>query len=63
MFTLAYQIGVSIPENTKETPVMIVSELCANGDLFDYIRNVPAPSLYKVVSSDFLHKFLSYLLT
>lgn len=29
---------------------MIVSELCANGDLFDYVRNVPAPSLYKVVS-------------
>ena len=29
---------------------MIVSELCTNGDLFDYIRNVPPPSLYKVVS-------------
>ncbi|EJD05707.1 kinase-like protein, partial [Fomitiporia mediterranea MF3/22] len=43
-------LGVSIPENTKETPVMIVSELCANGDLFDYVRNVPAPSLYKVLS-------------
>ena len=44
------QLGVSVPENTKETPVMIVSELCSNGDLFDYIRNVPPPSLYKVVS-------------
>jgi len=28
---------------------MIVSELCSNGDLFDYIRNVAAPSLHKVV--------------
>lgn len=28
---------------------MIVSELCSNGDLFDYIRNVNAPSLYRVV--------------
>lgn len=28
---------------------MIVSELCANGDLFDYIRNVSPPSLYRVV--------------
>jgi mitogen-activated protein kinase kinase kinase 13 len=43
------QIGVSIPENTKETPVMIVSELCTNGDLFDYVRNVPPPKLSKVV--------------
>lgn len=43
-------LGVSIPENTKETPVMIVSELCSNGDLFDYIRNVPAPKLGRVVS-------------
>lgn len=44
------QLGVSIPENTRETPVMIVSELCTNGDLFDYVRNVQPPSLYKVVS-------------
>jgi serine/threonine protein kinase len=29
---------------------MIVTELCANGDLFDYIRNVSPPSLYKVLS-------------
>jgi len=43
------QLGVSIPENTKETPVMIVSELCSNGDLFDYIRNVPPAPLHKVV--------------
>ncbi|KAJ7709587.1 hypothetical protein B0H17DRAFT_1324489 [Mycena rosella] len=43
-------LGVSIPENTRETPVMIVSELCSNGDLFDYVRNVPAPSLSKVLA-------------
>ncbi|KAF9564423.1 hypothetical protein CPC08DRAFT_705375 [Agrocybe pediades] len=43
-------LGVSIPENTKETPVMIISELCSNGDLFDYIRNTNAPSLHKVLS-------------
>ncbi|KAH7889602.1 hypothetical protein F5I97DRAFT_1845653 [Phlebopus sp. FC_14] len=43
-------LGVSLPENTRETPVMIVSELCANGDLFDYVRNIPAPSLYKVLN-------------
>ena len=43
------QLGVSLPENPRESPVIIVSELCANGDLFDYVRNVPAPSLYKVV--------------
>lgn len=49
----SYQLGVSIPENTKETPVMIVSELCANGDLFDYVRNVQAPSLYKVVRNEY----------
>ncbi|EIN07048.1 hypothetical protein PUNSTDRAFT_104507 [Punctularia strigosozonata HHB-11173 SS5] len=41
--------GVSIPENTRDTPVMIVTELCSNGDLFDYIRNVQPPSLYKVL--------------
>lgn len=45
------QLGVSIPENPRDTPVMIVSELCSNGDLFDYIRNVNPPSLYKVVRS------------
>lgn len=42
-------LGVSIPENTRETPVMIVSELCSNGDLFDYIRNVNPPTLHKVL--------------
>ncbi|KAF9246408.1 hypothetical protein BU15DRAFT_39606 [Melanogaster broomeanus] len=43
-------LGVSIPENTRETPVMIVSELCSNGDLFDYVRNVPPPTLYKTLN-------------
>ncbi|KAI6005837.1 hypothetical protein EDD15DRAFT_2214117 [Pisolithus albus] len=43
-------LGVSLPENPRESPVMIVSELCANGDLFDYVRNVPPPSLYKVLN-------------
>ncbi|TFY78809.1 hypothetical protein EWM64_g5203 [Hericium alpestre] len=43
-------LGVSIPEDTRVTPVMIVSELCSNGDLFDYVRNVPPPSLYRVLS-------------
>lgn len=42
-------LGVSIPENTKDVPVMMISELCSNGDLFDYVRNVPAPSLNKVL--------------
>ncbi|KAL1947947.1 hypothetical protein VTO73DRAFT_13671 [Trametes versicolor] len=42
-------LGVSIPENTRDTPVMIVSELCSNGDLFDYIRNVNPPSLYRTL--------------
>ncbi|KAH6918311.1 TKL/TKL-ccin protein kinase [Coprinopsis sp. MPI-PUGE-AT-0042] len=42
-------LGVSIPENTRDTPVMIVSELCSNGDLFDYVRNVNPPTLHKVL--------------
>ncbi|CBQ73219.1 conserved hypothetical protein [Sporisorium reilianum SRZ2] len=37
-------IGVSIPEDPRHVPCMIVSELCSNGDLFDYIRNTAAPS-------------------
>src|SRR5260370_3114236 len=42
-------LGVSIPEDTKSTQVMMISELCSNGDLFDYVRNVPAPSYHKVL--------------
>jgi hypothetical protein len=43
-------IGVSIPDAPRHVPCMIVSELCTNGDLFDYIRNVPAPSNDDIVS-------------
>ncbi|KEI40814.1 uncharacterized protein L969DRAFT_46102 [Mixia osmundae IAM 14324] len=41
-------IGISIPP-TRDIPCMIVTELCQNGDLFDYIRNVPAPPLTKMI--------------
>lgn len=37
-------IGVSIPAEPRTVPCMIVSELCSNGDLFDYIRNTPPPA-------------------
>ncbi|KIP08867.1 hypothetical protein PHLGIDRAFT_68661 [Phlebiopsis gigantea 11061_1 CR5-6] len=43
-------VGVSVPANPRDTPVMIISELCANGDLFDYVRNVDPPRLYRVLS-------------
>ena len=43
-------IGVSIPDDPRIVPCMIVSELCSNGDLFDYIRNVSAPSDAEIVS-------------
>ncbi|WFD35788.1 non-specific serine/threonine protein kinase [Malassezia cuniculi] len=36
-------IGVSIPPPPRLIPCMIVTELCENGDLFDFIRNTPAP--------------------
>jgi len=36
-------IGISIPAQPSPVPCMIVSELCENGDLFDYIRNTPPP--------------------
>ena len=29
--------GVCIPEDNSQVPCMLVSELCENGDLFDYI--------------------------
>lgn len=40
---IVHFIGVSIPKEPSSVPVMIVTELCANGDLFDYIRAVPHP--------------------
>ncbi|CAD6986497.1 unnamed protein product [Tilletia controversa] len=45
-------IGVSIPEEPSAVPVMIVTELCSNGDLFDYIRNTSAPAdeeIYRIM--------------
>ncbi|GAA6004675.1 hypothetical protein JCM10207_000976 [Rhodosporidiobolus poonsookiae] len=36
-------IGVSIPKQPSSVPVMIITELCANGDLFDYIRKTTPP--------------------
>ncbi|WFD31090.1 non-specific serine/threonine protein kinase [Malassezia sp. CBS 17886] len=36
-------IGVSLPPDPRPVPCMIVSELCSNGDLFDYIRNTAPP--------------------
>ncbi|KAK4684469.1 hypothetical protein P7C73_g5703, partial [Tremellales sp. Uapishka_1] len=41
--------GVCIPEDTSQIPCMLVSELCENGDLFDYIRNVPCPPLKRLL--------------
>ncbi|KAF8306796.1 kinase-like protein, partial [Clavulina sp. PMI_390] len=41
--------GVSIPADSRSTPVMIISELCPNGDLFDFIRNTPPPPLRSVL--------------
>ncbi|CAO1619198.1 unnamed protein product [Parajaminaea phylloscopi] len=43
-------IGVSVPEDTARSgiPCMIVSELCSNGDLWDYIRTVKPPSTLDV---------------
>lgn len=42
-------LGVAIPDKSTGTPCMVITELCENGDLFDYIRNVPAPSFAKVL--------------
>lgn len=44
-------IGVCVPPpDMRMTPCMIVSELCTNGDLFDYVRNVEAPPDEEIVS-------------
>lgn len=44
-------IGVCIPPpDLRLAQCIIVSELCSNGDLFDYIRNVPAPADEEIVS-------------
>jgi len=39
---------------------MMVSELCLNGDLFDYVRNVPAPLYPKVLKT--MHDIASGLM-
>lgn len=43
-------IGVSIPKQPSAVPVMIVTELCANGDLFDYIRGVESPQFVDILN-------------
>ncbi|GAA5885234.1 hypothetical protein JCM6882_009531 [Rhodosporidiobolus microsporus] len=40
---IVHFIGVSIPRQPSPVPVMIITELCANGDLFDYIRKTTPP--------------------
>lgn len=35
--TLSPQRGICIPEDNSQIQCMLVSELCENGDLFDYI--------------------------
>ncbi|GAA6029287.1 hypothetical protein JCM8097_003604 [Rhodosporidiobolus ruineniae] len=40
---IVHFIGVSIPKQPSIVPVMIITELCANGDLFDYIRKTTPP--------------------
>ncbi|GAA5979137.1 hypothetical protein JCM11641_008438 [Rhodosporidiobolus odoratus] len=40
---IVHFIGVSIPKQPSSVPVMIITELCANGDLFDYIRKTDPP--------------------
>ncbi|KAI5481906.1 mitogen-activated protein kinase kinase kinase 13 [Pseudohyphozyma bogoriensis] len=42
-------IGVSIPKEPNSVPVMIVTELCSNGDLFDYIRGVEHPPFLQML--------------
>lgn len=42
-------IGVSIPPQPRDVPCMIITELCSNGDMFDFIRNTPAPSDVEIV--------------
>jgi serine/threonine protein kinase len=41
--------GICIPEDSSQVPCMLISELCENGDLYDYIRNVPPPPLKRAL--------------
>ncbi|KAJ7874334.1 kinase-like domain-containing protein [Mycena olivaceomarginata] len=47
--TARFVYRVNNLENAHASSFMVVSELCSNGDLFDYIRNVQAPPLLEVV--------------
>lgn len=47
---IVHFIGVSIPPPPRLVPCMIITELCINGDLFDYIRNTPPPPDSEIVS-------------
>lgn len=43
-------IGVVAYDASSDIPCSLVTELCMNGDLFDYIRaDAPAPSLDKIL--------------
>jgi len=55
------QLGVSIPVNTRETPVMIISELCSNGDLFDYLRGSSVPAVRRMVNHTFRIRLMGSL--
>ncbi|KAK4703617.1 hypothetical protein P7C70_g2599, partial [Phenoliferia sp. Uapishka_3] len=46
---IVHFIGVSIPKEPSNVPVMIVTELCANGDLFDYIRGVQQVPTFRAI--------------
>lgn len=37
VWELTAQRGICIPEDSSHVPCMLISELCENGDLFDYI--------------------------
>lgn len=54
-------IGIAL-NDSRDVPVTIVSELCTNGDLFDYIRNVPPPAFHKIVSGHHLASTLMLML-
>ena len=47
---IVHFIGVSIPNEPSSTvPVSIITELCANGDLFDYLRAIAHPSFSRML--------------
>jgi hypothetical protein len=40
----------------------MISELCTNGDLFDYMRNEKAPTLSRVVSFLFFYANMTLII-